>query len=158
METICGISCSGCFFKDKCKGCRKTNGKPLGGDCMVAVCCFKKGLECCNKCDKKCNLKNQAVNEVNELIKNELGQLKQMEQFKVEKLYELSGALINLEYTLPNGQKCKFLEDNRIYLGTQIPVNDKECYGISVTDEYIIISRYGENGENPKLVLIKERK
>ena len=57
-----------------------------------------------------------------------------MNKFKVEKLYELSGALINLEYTLPNGQKCKLSEDNRIYLGTQISqLMIKKCYGISVT-------------------------
>lgn len=27
MKTICGIDCSGCGFKDNCKGCEETNIK-----------------------------------------------------------------------------------------------------------------------------------
>ena len=37
----------------------------------------------------------------------------------VESLNVLSGSFINLEYTLPNGQTIKFLDDNSTYLGNQ---------------------------------------
>ena len=39
---------------------------------------------------------------------------------KVESLNVLPGAFVNLEYTLPNGQKVKFLDDNATYLGNQL--------------------------------------
>lgn len=44
MKTICGIDCSGCGFRDNCKGCTETNGRPFGGDCIAAE-CYKSGGE-----------------------------------------------------------------------------------------------------------------
>ncbi len=41
---------------------------------------------------------------------------------KVENLNVLSGEFINMEYTLPNGEKVKFLDDKQTYLGSQINV------------------------------------
>ena len=38
---------------------------------------------------------------------------------RVEKLNALVGKYVNLEYTLPNGQKVKFLDDQKTYLGNQ---------------------------------------
>ena len=33
-KSICGIDCSQCGLKETCGGCRATNGKPFGGECM----------------------------------------------------------------------------------------------------------------------------
>lgn len=44
-------------------------------------------------------------------------------------LSQLSGAYVNLEYTLPNGEKMKLLDDTKIYLGYQVEkVNSDRCY------------------------------
>ena len=37
----------------------------------------------------------------------------------VTELYALKGSFINPAVTLPNGDVAKFLDDNKIYLGTQ---------------------------------------
>ena len=44
METICGIDCRKCNFKDKCNGCAETSGHPFGGECVAAE-CYKSGSE-----------------------------------------------------------------------------------------------------------------
>lgn len=44
METICGIDCRKCDFKDHCNGCAETNGHPFGGECVAAE-CYKAGGE-----------------------------------------------------------------------------------------------------------------
>ena len=36
MSTICGADCGKCSFKDSCKGCEKTCGRPFGGSCVAA--------------------------------------------------------------------------------------------------------------------------
>lgn len=46
MDTICGIDCTRCGFKDNCRGCVKTNGYPFGGECVAAE-CYKAGGEDC---------------------------------------------------------------------------------------------------------------
>lgn len=39
---------------------------------------------------------------------------------KIEELYPLIGRYVNLEYTLPSGQKVKLLNDDEMYLGNQL--------------------------------------
>ena len=39
---------------------------------------------------------------------------------RVDKLNALVGKYVNLEYQLPNGQKVKFLDDQKTYLGNQM--------------------------------------
>ena len=39
---------------------------------------------------------------------------------RVDKLNALVGKYVNLEYTLPNGQKVKFLDDQKTYQGNQL--------------------------------------
>ncbi len=76
---------------------------------------------------------------------------------EVEDLNVLSGEFINMEYTLPSGEKVKFLDDKATYLGSQLEGNDGNCYGIAANMEFLLICTYKENGEDPKLVFYKKR-
>lgn len=77
---------------------------------------------------------------------------------KVEKLNALVGGYVNLEYTLPNGQSVKFLDDNATYLGTQLETEKGDrCFGIAANADFILVCTYGENGENPELIMYKKR-
>ncbi len=78
---------------------------------------------------------------------------------KVEKLNSLVGEYINLEYRLPNGKVEKFLDDGATYLGNQLECEfgGNRCFGIAANMDFIIISTYEENGENPELVIYKKR-
>ena len=78
---------------------------------------------------------------------------------KVERLNALVGGFINLEYRLPNGKLEKFLDDNATYLGNQLECEfgGSRCFGIAANMDFILISTYEENGENPELVIYKKR-
>ena len=150
MSTICGAECNGCKYgeNNKCKGSSVTNGCPFGRQCFVAKYILTGGKENYEL------FKKQLVEEVNNL--NIPGMP------KIEDLNPLNGSFVNLEYTLPNGQKIKFLDDNDIYLGNQVEseFNDGEivkCFGILANMEFIIESEYGTNGENPDLIVYKKR-
>lgn len=70
----------------------------------------------------------------------------------------LNGSYINLEYTLPNGQKVKLLEDDKMYLGNEIEVEGKErCYGVAADEKYLLVCEYGCNGADPEIVVYKRR-
>ena len=78
---------------------------------------------------------------------------------KVERLYALVGKYVNLEYTLPGGQKVKFLDDGKTYLGNQSEseFGGDRCFGILAGMDFILISTYEANGENPELIFYKKR-
>lgn len=78
---------------------------------------------------------------------------------KVEKLNVLSGSFINLEYTLQNGKKVKFLDDNSTYLGNQLACEfgGDRCFGIAANMQFLLVSTYDENGANPELLIYKQR-
>ena len=78
---------------------------------------------------------------------------------KVEDLYVLAGSFINTEYRLPNGEKVKFLDDNATYLGNQLECEfgGSRCFGIAANMDFLLVSTYEENGENPELVIYKKR-
>ncbi len=76
---------------------------------------------------------------------------------KIRDLNVLSGEFINMEYTLPNGQKAKFLDDKATYLGSQLEGDGGICYGIAASSELLLVCSYEENGENPKLLLYRKR-
>ena len=95
--------------------------------------------------------KAQLINEINALNIEGLP--------KVEKLTALVGSYVNLEYTLPNGSKVRFLDDNATYLGDQL-----ECefggtrhFGIAANMDFILICTYEGNGIAPELVIYKKR-
>ena len=80
----------------------------------------------------------------------------------VEELYPLNGSFVNMEYTLPNNKKVKFLHDDDIYLGNQLECefndNDcKKCFGLVANMNFLIVCEYEENGENPELIIYKRR-
>ena len=77
---------------------------------------------------------------------------------RVEGLNVLSGEFINMEYTLPSGEKVKFLDDKKTYLGSQLEVKPGgRCVGIAANMDFLLICTYGENGEDPELVIYKKR-
>ena len=75
---------------------------------------------------------------------------------KVENLNVLPGEFVNIEYSLPNGEKVKFLDDKQTYLGSQLEGKTK-CYGIVANMDFLLVCTYEENGENPELVIYKKR-
>ena len=89
---------------------------------------------------------------------HELNELLALEGLpQVEGLNVLSGEFVNLEYTLPNGTRVKFLDDKATYLGSQLEGEAGICYGIAANMEFLLICSYGENGENPELIVYKKR-
>jgi hypothetical protein len=147
-ETICGLDCTECEFKEGCKGCKETNGRPFGGKCIVAECC--KENNCGKFPNKVCSLKKKIIREFNHLG------IKDME--KVTDLYALVGSFVNMEYILPNGEKIKLLDDNSIYLGNQIKKkNSDKCYGLIADEEHLLVCEYGENGKDSEIVVYKRR-
>ena len=53
----------------------------------------------------------------------------------------------------------KFLDDNATYLGNQLKCEfgGDRCFGILANMDFIMVSTYEENGENPELVIYKKR-
>lgn len=65
---------------------------------------------------------------------------------------------MNLEYTLPSGEKVKLLNDKNIYLGTQIEFADLgTCYGVVADMTFILICSYIVDGSEPEIVIYKRR-
>lgn len=78
---------------------------------------------------------------------------------RVEKLNALVGKYVNLEYPLPNGEKIKFLNDEKTYLGNQLEdgAAKDRCFGILADRTFLLVCTYGKNGEDPELILYKKR-
>lgn len=141
MQSICGINCAACPFRDGCGGCLETGGRPFGGECVTAECC-RKGKTTLAR------LKAALIAEFRAL------DIPDMEE--VTDLNALRGALINLEYTLPGGQAVKLWDDGRIYLGNQLrKTGSDRCYGIAADERYLMVSEYGENGADAEIVVFK---
>ena len=66
---------------------------------------------------------------------------------------------MNLEYQLPNGQKVKFLDDQKTYLGNQLEseFGGDRCFGILASMDFILVCTYEKDGENPELSIYKKR-
>ena len=101
--------------------------------------------------DKFEEFKKQLMNEINDLHIDGMP--------KLEKLNALVGGYINLEYRLPNGKCVKFLDDAATYLGNQLECEfgGDRCFGIAANMEFILISTYEKDGENPELIVYKKR-
>ena len=144
MNTICGADCGKCGSQSQCKGCMETNGRPFGGSCVVAE-CYKSGGEHCFAAYKK-----RLIEEFNSLGIADMP--------AVTTLCPLNGAYVNLEYTLPNGEKAKLLDDTKVYLGYQLEkANSDRCYGLVADDMYLLVCEYGCNGADPEIVVYKKR-
>ena len=94
-------------------------------------------------------IKSQLIQEFNTLL-----HIKSLP--KVENLNVLPGEFVNMEYTLPNGEKVKFLDDKQTYLGSQLE-GETKCYGIVANMDFLLVCTYEENGENPELLIYKKR-
>lgn len=144
MNTICGVDCSQCPWRETCHGCRETDGHPFGGPCVAAQ-CYKEGGEGCFACFKK-----EAIDAFNGL--NVAGMP------KVEDLFQLAGAYVNLEYTLPGGQKTKLLDDRKIYLGCQLEKADSHrCFGLIADEQILLVCEYGCGGSDPEILVFRKR-
>ena len=150
MEAICGANCEECnYFKNsQCKGCLRTNGCPFGHKCWIA-----KYIELGGK-DGFDSLKKELIHELNDLNIDGMP--------KIKELYLLHGEFINMEYHLPNGESCKFLNDNEAYLGNQVEClfNDDEVrkyFGVLANMNFLLVSQYGENGSDPEIIIYKKR-
>ena len=95
--------------------------------------------------------KQQLMEEINDLHIEGLPQVKE--------LNALVGKYVNLMYTLPNGEKVKFLDDQKTYLGNQLECvfGGSRRFGIVVNMDFIMVCTYEEDGENPELLLYKKR-
>ena len=78
---------------------------------------------------------------------------------RVDKLNSFVGKYVNLEYTLPNGRKVKFLDDQKTYLGNQLEYEfgEDRCFGILANMDFILVCTYEKDGENPELLIYKKR-
>ena len=107
--------------------------------------CYSGGKERLEAC------KEQLIHELNTLLHIE-------GLPKVENLNVLPGEFVNLEYTLPNGEKVKFLDDQQTYLGSQMECESGDkCFGIVANMDFLLVCAYEENGENPELLIYKKR-
>ena len=138
----CNISkeTDGNFNEEYCKWCYS------GGEYTLDI--WKRYAEIGGK-EKLEEFKEQLINEFNTLLHIE-------GLPKVENLNVLPGEFVNMEYTLPNGEKVKFLDDKQTYLGSQLE-GETKCYGIVANMDFLLVCRYEENGENPELVIYKKR-
>ena len=145
MDNYCGADCANCNFKDDCKGCAATCGSPFGGRCIAAEYIRVGGLNAYK------TFKAQLLAEINALLSAE-------GLTEADALYELAGSFVNLEYTLPSGEKVKLLNDKNIYLGTQIEFADLGiCYGVVADTTFILICNYSVDGSEPEIVIYKRR-
>ena len=145
MLSLCGLDCcAACPQRAACGGCRETQGHPFGGTCVAAACVERGGMEAWE------SWKHAAMAELNALGIPDL---------QIDSLVPLNGFYVNLEYRLPNGQAVKLLEDNKVYLGTQIERPGRErCYGVIADEAYLLVCEYGCNGADPEIVCYKRRR
>ena len=144
MKTICGADCSACPQRERCAGCVETGGRPFGGDCVAAL-CYQSGGQACFEA-----FKAKLIAEFNALGVPDMPE--------VTELCLLSGAYVNLAYTLPSGQCVKLLDDRKIYLGYQLekPQGDR-CCGLVADGTHLLVCEYGCEGADPEIIVYKKR-
>ena len=150
MSSICGADCDNCGFgkSSNCQGCVNTKGCPFGKQCFVAKYILTGGKENFEV------FKRQLIDEINELNVPGMPEIKE--------LTPLNGTFVNLSYPMPNGKNIKLLEDEEVYLGNQVEseFNDgsvNRVFGVLANMNFILISEYGANGDNPEIIIYKKR-
>ena len=77
---------------------------------------------------------------------------------KITELCQLCGSFVNLEYTLPNGEKVKLFDDTKVYLGYQVEKAESDrCYGLVADNRNLLVCEYGSNGADAEIVVYKRR-
>lgn len=146
-KSICGANCAECPSPEACPGCTETKGCPFGKQCYIAKYILTGGMENYQA------FKKSLMAEVNAL------NIDGMET--VTELFPLVGRFVNLSYPLPNGNTVKLLEDNEMYLGTQVgnlsDNSGKSCFGVIVRENFLLVCTYEENCTNPEIVIYKRR-
>lgn len=148
MKAVCGLDCDKCTEKENCPGCERIGGE---GRCVIAACASQK-RGACGSCHffEGCEEREQLFREFNALGIQDMPE--------VTYLNALPGSFINLEYTLPGGQKVKLWDDKRIYWGNQLEKEGSDrCYGLTADENYLLVCEYGCNGADPEIVCYKRR-
>ena len=71
-------------------------------------------------------------------------------------LCELPGKFVNLEYRLPSGQTVKLLDDEKMYLGSEMhKTGSHRCYGLAADEHYLLVCEYGDGGTEAEIVVFK---
>lgn len=145
MSSICGADCGKCGSRENCRGCSETGGCPFGEQCIAAQYIKTGGRTGYDE------FKEKLLDEVNVVLSaNGIP--------KADRLYELLGEYVNLEYDIPSGKKVKFLNDKKIYLGCQIEYGDMGiCYGVVADAEFILLCSYSVDGSVPELIEYRKR-
>lgn len=69
----------------------------------------------------------------------------------------LDGSYLNLEIELPNGMKARLLDNNKKYYANQIDIADSDkCYGVAADENFIIVYKYGCEGKDAELIMVKK--
>lgn len=75
----------------------------------------------------------------------------------ITSLNKLCGAFINLEYTLPSGQKAKLWDDAKTYYGAEVcRPGSNRCYGLAADESHLMVAEYGDGGSDPELIIFKK--
>ena len=145
VQSICAANCDKCSFRESCRGCAATCGRPFGGTCIAAE-YIKTGGKA-----EYAAFKSKLLNEVNALLSaNAIPE--------ADALYELPGRFVDLAYPLPSGKTVQFLDGTRVYLGCQIEFADLGiCYGVVADTGFILICSYSVNGSEPELIVYQKR-
>lgn len=139
--TICGADCARCPGRESCPGCAKTNGCSHGVPCFIARYITDHGT------DAYLAFKQNLLAKLNALAIPGLP--------PVTELFALRGCFVNLEYPLPGGRRAKLLDDDAIYLGAQVAhlTAPDRCFGLVVSPKLLLVSEYGSEGTDARLIL-----
>ncbi len=150
MKSICGADCTNCGYGKNagCRGCQASGGCPFGKQCFIAKYIQTGGLSAFD------SFKKQLIFEFNAL------HIEGMPE--ITELCALNGAFVNPAYPMPNGHEIKLLDDNEIYLGTQVACDFNDgslirCFGLVAGMDFLLVSEYGANCSDPQLIIFKRR-
>ena len=99
-----------------------------------------------------------AFDEFKSNLMNEVNGLRPEGMPEIASLNALAGHYVNFEYRLPNGHTTQFLDDQAMYLGTQVSClyNDEICFGVVANMDFILICSYEAEGHNPELLIYRK--
>ncbi|MBR3620595.1 MAG: helix-turn-helix domain-containing protein [Clostridia bacterium] len=102
---------------------------------------------------------NDEFDSVKKQLIKEINQLKPDGMPELGSLNALVGSYVNLGYRLPSGDTVRFLDDGVTYLGNQLESEFESgvCFGVLANMDFILISKYEADGQNPELLLYKKR-
>ena len=143
--SLCGAQCHQCSQQSTCQGCKATGGLPFGKPCFIARYIQLGGTEALD------NFKTQLMEEINQLAIPGMPQVTQ--------LVAMNGRTVNLPYPLPSGQKVAFLDDDQVYLGTQLPCewDEHHLFGVVAGMDFILVCCCDEQWTEPELVAYRKR-